>query len=87
MLLATYYETDEIEPLFSLFESFRTFLNRHKKFPANRRQNYLNLIKFTKKLTKLADRDKKGIQKLKEEVEATKNIASRNWLLEKIDEF
>jgi hypothetical protein len=87
MLLATYYETDEIEPLFSLFESFRTFLNRHKKFPANRRQNYLNLIKFTKKLTKLPARDKKGIQKLKEEVEATKNIASRNWLLEKIDEF
>ena len=30
MLIATYYETEEMEPLFSLFESFRVYLNRHK---------------------------------------------------------
>ena len=87
MLLATYFETNEIEPLYSLFESFRAFLNRHKKFPPDRRESYLNLIKFTKKLTKLKARDKKGIQKLKDDIEKNKNIASINWLLDKITEL
>lgn len=87
MLIATYYETEETEPLYSLFDSFRTYLRRHRDLPGSRRVLYTNLIKFTKKLTKLTYRDKKGIQKLKEELEATKNIASRNWLLEKIAEM
>ncbi len=87
ILLATYYETDEIEPLYSLFDSFRAYLRRHRDLSGPRRVLYTNLIKFTKKLTKLTYRDKKGIQKLKEEVEATRNIASRNWVLEKIQEF
>lgn len=87
MLLATYYETDEIEPLFSLFESFRTFLNRNKDFPKDRKESYLNLIKFTKKLTRLVPGDKKTVEKLKEEVEKTPNIASIGWLREKIGEL
>ncbi|MFN7115317.1 MAG: hypothetical protein ACK4TA_00875 [Saprospiraceae bacterium] len=87
MLLAIYYETDEIEPLFSHFESFRTYLNRHKDIPSDRRQNYANLIKFTKKLTKIIPGDKKAIQKLKQELEVTKNVVSRNWLLQKVAEL
>ncbi len=87
MLIATYYETDEIEPLHSLFESFRTYLNRHKDIPANRRKNYTNLIKYTKKLTRIRPREQAALKKLKEEVENTKNIASINWLKEKISEL
>ncbi|MCO6491799.1 MAG: hypothetical protein J5I98_25515 [Phaeodactylibacter sp.] len=87
MLLATYYETDEVEPLFSLFESFRAYLNRHKDIPVNRRKNYGNLIKFTKKLTRTMPGDEKAINKLKEEIKNTKNIASVNWLREKIAEL
>jgi hypothetical protein len=87
MLLATYYEIDDFEPLDSLMESFRTYLNRHKEIPENRRKLYFNLIKFTKKLTKLIPGDKKALQKLKEEVQNTKGIASLNWLKEKIAEL
>lgn len=87
MLLAIYYETDEIEPLYSLFESFRTYLNRQKELTQARRQNYANLIKFTKKLTKIVPSDKKAIQKLKQELESTKNVASHAWLMEKIAEL
>ncbi len=87
MLLAIYYETDELEPLYSLFESFRTYLNRHKDIPLSRRQYYMNLIKFTKKLTKIIPGDKKSLQKLKEELEMTKNVASYGWLMEKISEL
>ncbi len=87
MLLATYYETDEIEPLYSLFESFRAFLNRHKDIPAERRESYLNLIKFTKKLTRIVPGEKRELTKIRDDAERVKNIASFNWLQEKIAEL
>ncbi len=87
MLLATYYEIDEIEPLYSLLESFRTYLNRHKDIPANKRRRYLNLIKYTKKLTRIIPGDEKAITKVKQDIEGTKGIVSLNWLKEKIAEL
>ena len=89
MLMSSYYETDEIEPLYSLMESFRTYLNRHKDFSHSRRVLYANLIKFTKQLTKITPGDKKALEKLKAEVAKAeeKGIASINWLKEKIAEL
>lgn len=87
MLIATYYEMDEIEPLYSLFESFRAYLNRHKDISNERRKNYSNLIRITKKLTKLSPGDEKALEKIKAEMIQTKNIASANWLREKISEL
>ena len=86
-LLMTYFETDEYEPLYSLFESFRTYLNRQKELSIDRKMAYKNLIKFTKKLTKIMPGDKAEIQRLKEEIAATGNVASLNWIQEKIDEM
>ncbi len=87
LLLATYYEIDEIEPLYSLTESFRTYLNRHKEIPSQRKVFYLNLIKFTKRLTKVLPSDKQAISKLKTEIESNNLIAMRNWLKDKINEL
>lgn len=89
MLLQTYYEMDEIEPLYSFMDSFRTYLNRHKDFSTSRRVLYTNLIKFTKQLTKIIPGDKKALDKLKKEVEEAepKGIASITWLKEKIAEL
>lgn len=87
MLLFTYYEIDEIEPLYSLFESFRVYLNRNKSIPENRKNSYKDLIKFTKKLTKLFPGDDKGIQKLKKEVHENEHVASKPWLRQKIAEL
>lgn len=88
-LLMTYFEMDEIEPLYSLMDSFRTYLNRHKDFSAAKRIHYTNLIKFTKHLTKIIPGDKKALEKLGKEVEEAepKGIASVNWLKEKITEL
>ncbi len=87
MLLLIYYETDEIEALYSLLESFRAYLNRHKNLPDHRRIHYLNLIKFTKKLTKIMPGESKALLKLKEEIKTTKEIANLKWLKEKIAEL
>lgn len=86
-LIGAYYEESEFEPLFSLLESFRVYLNRNKEIPLARKVNYKNLIRFTKKLISIAPNNKKALLQLKTEVEATKNIPSRDWLLEKITEL
>jgi len=87
MLLITYYETDELEPLYSLFDSFKTYLGRHKEIPNNRRRLYLNLIKFTRQLTKVLPRDKKSLDKLKKAIESAEGVANAEWLKEKIAEL
>ncbi len=87
ILIAVYYEIDEIEPLFFLLDSFSKYLNRHKDIPTNRRQLYANLIKYTRKLTKIMPGDTQALEKLKKEIADTKNIASVNWLKEKIAEL
>lgn len=87
MLIAVYYETDEIEPLYSLFESFRVYLNRKKQIPQDRKRRYLNLIKYTKKLTKIMPGNKKEIEKLKTEIAETQGIINLKWLKEKIAEL
>ncbi len=85
MLMITYYDTDEIEPLFSLMDSFRTYLNRKKEIPQRRRNNYLALIRFLKILSKTTPGDTKTTQKLRKELEETKGIAAdKKWLLQKI---
>lgn len=86
MLLAVYYEMDYIEPLYSLFDSFRAYLNRNKTLSDTRKLSYVNLIKFTKQLSRIIDGDFKSIEKLKSEILLEKNIASDKWLMEKIKE-
>lgn len=85
MLLITYYELQEFETLISFMSTFQTFLNRHKNIPLARRQGYLNLIKYTRKLLKLTPSDKAGAAKLREEITREKaTIINHEWLLEKL---
>lgn len=88
MLLATYYETDEIEPLYSLLESFRAYLNRKKEIPERWKKNYSNLVRFTKRLIKILPGDNKAISKIRQDIENTPDgIADVKWLKEKIAEL
>jgi hypothetical protein len=87
MLLASYYELEEIESLMSLFQSFNIYLRRHGNIPENLVLIYKNLIKYTKKLVTVSNRSKAEILKIKSEVKANNNIASKEWLLEKIEEL
>ncbi|HRJ16840.1 MAG TPA: hypothetical protein PLI34_17710, partial [Saprospiraceae bacterium] len=68
-------------------ESFRTYLNRQKDITPDRKESFKNLIKFTKKLTKIMPGDKSEIKRLKDEIAATGNVASLNWIQEKIEEL
>ena len=87
VLLMTYFEQKEEDALYSFLESFKMYINRHKNVAQERKDLYLNLVKFVKKIVELPPNDRKAVQKLKEEVEATKNVASLNWLKEKVAEL
>ncbi len=83
ILMCTFYELDEIEPLYSLIESFRVYLQRNNKIAANRKQNYINFIRFIKKLSKLISGDKKNIEKFIDELKITNGVVSSDWLKKK----
>ncbi len=84
-LAGAYYELDELTPLYSLLESVKIYLSRHKDISPQRKELFSNFIKFTRKLTELIPRDKKAIQKLREELNNTKNITNADWLHEKLN--
>ncbi len=84
LLMASYYELDEIEALGSLLDTFRVYLSRNKELPATRRKHYLNTIGIVRKLSKLQPGDGKAVDKLIQEVEATQGVVSKNWILEKL---
>ncbi len=84
LLMASYYELDEIEALGSLLDTFRIYLNRNKELPATRRKHYLNTISIVRKLSKITNGDTKQIEKLTTEVESTQGVVSKNWILEKL---
>jgi hypothetical protein len=87
MLMAIYFELDEDDSLISLMDSFKVYLSRHKDIPDQRKDLYLGLIKFIKRLMKLLPEDIKSINQLHEEIEATEGVASKKWLLEKLEEL
>ncbi|MCB0705230.1 MAG: hypothetical protein KDC34_07960 [Saprospiraceae bacterium] len=86
-LLMTYYEQDEIEPLYSLMDSFRAYLGRHQNIPPRRKKMYQDLIRSTKKLSRIIPGDKVAIEKFKKELEGMKSMASYQWVQEKIAEL
>ena len=83
MLLRIYYERQEFSALSSLLESFKIYISRQKKIGYHR-DNYLNLIRFMKKMLNRnlsSSRVRKG---LIEEIEKTPSIAEKEWLLEQL---
>ncbi len=88
LLLATYYELNEVAPLHSFIDSFRTFLNRNKdKITLERWKNYHNLIGFVRKLSDVMPFEEDKIQKIQEEIDNAEGIADIQWLKEKVQEL
>lgn len=82
MLLRSYYELGEYKALDSLLTSFAAYLRRQKDLGYHRDLN-LNLVRFTRRLLEIRQGDNKALQKLREEIAATEQIAEKVWLLSK----
>jgi len=84
MLLKSYFELGEYNALDSLLDSFSRYIHRQKDMGYHR-ENYLNLIRFVKKIIHSGVKNKALLQSLKLEIEATNMLAEREWLLEKVE--
>jgi hypothetical protein len=81
VLLKVYYETNEFDVLDSHLEAMQTFIRRHKEIGYHA-ENYRQLVRFTKILSALPSGNSKEKAKYRLELEDTKSVAERIWLLE-----
>jgi hypothetical protein len=79
MLLRIYYDTQDWDSLEAHLDNFKIYLYRQKDLGYHQ-ENYLNLIRFTRKLLSL-DYEKNA---LRAEIEATVALVEKGWLLEKV---
>ena len=86
ILLLSYYELDEFDALDSFVNSFRVYINREKGISSRKKGHYKNLLKYTKRLLNLRSNDKKGLIALKDELAETSGVASKPWLLQKVED-
>lgn len=87
MLLKTYFELKEFLALDSLSDSFRIFLQRNQRISREVKQQYLNVLRFVKKLSNVSPGDKKAIEKIRLQASQCKALADKAWILEKIIEL
>ncbi|MEM7037133.1 MAG: hypothetical protein AAF570_09160, partial [Bacteroidota bacterium] len=87
LLLKTYYELQETEPLFSLVDTFRVYLRRNRKISDYQRTIYRNLVKYVKQLAKYRLDGKKSLEKIKIEIGACGQVADKAWLKRKSREL
>jgi len=77
ILIKTYYEQDELEPLLSQLASFSIALRRNKKISAHLKTSYIN---FCNTLNQILRRNKKKRDKIKESIETLTPLVERTWL-------
>ncbi len=87
MLLKTYYELDEQLVMNSLMESFRIYLQRARTISKEVKEQYLNVLKFVKQLSKIVPGDKKAIKKIRHQIKSTSPLPDKQWILEKVEEL
>ncbi len=83
MLIKVYYELEEYDLLFSHLDSFQIYIRR-KEVSDFHRMNFMNIIRFVKKIIALPEMDKKGRKTLRNEIEAEEVLTEREWLLSKV---
>jgi hypothetical protein len=83
MLVRSYYELGEQDALESLLQSFGAFLNRQKNLGYHQELN-LNFVRLMLRLVKLSARDETAKASLLKDVLAEKQVAEREWLIEKM---
>jgi len=82
--LKIYYELKEIDPLESLLESLRVYLQRSKDL-AYRKEHYSNILLFTKRLLQLPIMSKAEKKALEERGKSVEVFGEREWFLKQIE--
>jgi hypothetical protein len=86
ILLKSYYELDDTDALYYHGTAFQSYLNRNRKISDIQRRLFLNLIKHTISLTKVAGNGSR-LKLLESRVKENPNVADLRWLEQKISEL
>lgn len=86
LLMRLFYEEKETEPLLALCEAFKIFLKRNKLIADNKREIYLNFIKYVSKLVKIPKGRKDQLQELLQQIANNRQMVNTEWLKQKIEE-
>ncbi|MFN4081945.1 MAG: hypothetical protein ACK4NS_13685, partial [Saprospiraceae bacterium] len=87
ILLRTYYESREYIALDSLLDSVRIYVNRNRQLSRQTKREYLGFLSFLKKISSLRRHDREAALRLRTRIAQSVAVASKKWLLEKVDEF
>jgi hypothetical protein len=88
LLFKAYYECEDIEPLFSLCNTFGTFLRRNQSLSKGHLTAYRNLVKFFRMLARIKyDLKWDQVGKFASEMADCPSLVERKWLEEKISEL
>ena len=79
-----FYEWGETDLLYAHLEAMRTFIRR-KKGIGYHQENYLHTIQLTRRLLEVNPFDRQALQDLRKEIEQTRYIAEKSWLLTQVD--
>lgn len=83
LLLKCYFELEEIDLLEALLASFSMYISRHKILGYHR-ENYQNIVGFTRKLLSLGPDDKAERRRLLDQITETAVLTEKDWLLAKL---
>lgn len=81
--LKIYFEQEEFDPLESLLESLRVYLQRSKKL-AYRKAHYANIIAFTRQLLLLPTMNREEKSLLKKRILEAEVLGEKDWFLKMI---
>ncbi len=87
LLLKTFYELDEIDPLYSLIESASAYLRRNKLISEYQKELYQKLFKYVKRLVAIQGKPKAEKAKLLAKLEKETTVADKVWLRLKLQEI
>ncbi|MEM7369547.1 MAG: hypothetical protein AAF587_13170 [Bacteroidota bacterium] len=95
LLIKIYYETPDLEALFSLLDTFEAYLKRPRLLPMYQRELYLRLVRFVRKLARFKGKMLGGYQMVKrsqltqltQKVAAQTAVAQQDWLKIKCEEM
>lgn len=83
LLVKMFYEQSSTGALDNLLLSFKAYIMR-KKGLGYHKTNYLNFIRYTKRLMKVNFYDKEALEKLSLKITEERYLVERGWLLEQI---
>ncbi len=87
LLLKTYYELQETEPLQSLIDAFYIYLKRNRLISKYQLKSYTNFLNLARRLVRLRFRHRGDPTALEAEVRASRHVPNSTWLLSRLEEI